>query len=505
MMKRSRSLSLGLATALAGITGVFDVALVSAQQSGMPKPSKPTTGLEDLLAPVTNWFERANREYQDTVVRQLSVPTGKGAQPNAGEVAKAPAPGQTPPSVLDQAKDWLGLSVPKPPASQTAAKPADPEAAAKAAERREAADAMRKQIEARELEAKRAAEEQRLAAEAKRAREALEQAAEQNRKTEAGRMAEDARKKELQAADDARRATAAAKEAEARKQGQDRQKAADEARIAAEEKARTEKSAAAAKDADERARLEKNQREAKLQSDRAAEEARVAAEKKAVAAEKVAEQAKRNVEQKTAEKQEAERRLANPAKPPDDPRPNEQKPAGPLAGAKEAASRLAQAANEAGSKALDKLGRGSSVKPKSIDTSQRSSLGAVRPVLEKSSSRRGASGKRCARAGQDVTTPGTYVVQAGDTLWSISRRHYERGSKYEKIARANEAKISDPDLIYPCQKFFLPERHAWLFPSLRAPVFGNVIILSASRSLSERHSNETLADSVAGRQGLVLR
>ena len=62
--------------------------------------------------------------------------------------------------------------------------------------------------------------------------------------------------------------------------------------------------------------------------------------------------------------------------------------------------------------------------------------------------------------------PAIYVVKSGDTLWDISKRYYDKGHKFEKIVRANEAKISSPDLIFPCQKFYLPARSAlyWAIP-----------------------------------------
>ena len=71
-----------------------------------------------------------------------------------------------------------------------------------------------------------------------------------------------------------------------------------------------------------------------------------------------------------------------------------------------------------------------------------------------------AKGKSCSRAGDRIAPPGTYIVKSGDTLWAISRRHYNKGSKYETIMFANERKIDDPDLIFPCQRFYLPARTA---------------------------------------------
>jgi nucleoid-associated protein YgaU len=44
---------------------------------------------------------------------------------------------------------------------------------------------------------------------------------------------------------------------------------------------------------------------------------------------------------------------------------------------------------------------------------------------------------------------GSYVVQAGDTLWDICKRFFGNGQKYTWLARING--ISNPDLIYPGQ------------------------------------------------------
>lgn len=66
---------------------------------------------------------------------------------------------------------------------------------------------------------------------------------------------------------------------------------------------------------------------------------------------------------------------------------------------------------------------------------------------------------RCSRrAGRRINPPGTYVVKRGDSLWTISRRHYRLGRLFPKIHRANLAKIKRARLIYPCQRFHLPRR-----------------------------------------------
>ena len=74
--------------------------------------------------------------------------------------------------------------------------------------------------------------------------------------------------------------------------------------------------------------------------------------------------------------------------------------------------------------------------------------------------RRRAAARRVTRcngnAGPRITPPGVYVVKRGDSLWRIARRHYNRGSLYPVIHRANRRKIRVARLIYPCQRFRLP-------------------------------------------------
>lgn len=73
-------------------------------------------------------------------------------------------------------------------------------------------------------------------------------------------------------------------------------------------------------------------------------------------------------------------------------------------------------------------------------------------------SRRGVSSARCAAAGQQVSLPGWYVVARGDTLSSIAQRHYGAAKRYVRIAAANRSRIATEDLIYVCQRLYLPAR-----------------------------------------------
>ncbi len=52
----------------------------------------------------------------------------------------------------------------------------------------------------------------------------------------------------------------------------------------------------------------------------------------------------------------------------------------------------------------------------------------------------------------------TYVVERGNSLWRIARRHYGKGIRYTAIYGANQDMIRDPELIYPGQELRLPQR-----------------------------------------------
>lgn len=50
-----------------------------------------------------------------------------------------------------------------------------------------------------------------------------------------------------------------------------------------------------------------------------------------------------------------------------------------------------------------------------------------------------------------------YVVQAGDSLWSIAQQFYGNPHMWPNIYHTNQSQISDPNLIYPGQKLTIPQ------------------------------------------------
>ena len=60
-----------------------------------------------------------------------------------------------------------------------------------------------------------------------------------------------------------------------------------------------------------------------------------------------------------------------------------------------------------------------------------------------------------------VTTTNTdqqvyYTIKEGDTLWSIAKKHYGNGAKWELILEANKDTIGSKDAIQPGWKIILP-------------------------------------------------
>src|SRR5258708_27958627 len=50
----------------------------------------------------------------------------------------------------------------------------------------------------------------------------------------------------------------------------------------------------------------------------------------------------------------------------------------------------------------------------------------------------------------------SYMVKKGDCLWNISKKVLKDPKKWPILFAANEAKIRNPNLIFPSQKFAVP-------------------------------------------------
>ena len=69
-----------------------------------------------------------------------------------------------------------------------------------------------------------------------------------------------------------------------------------------------------------------------------------------------------------------------------------------------------------------------------------------------------ASSVKPASPAQEPASPAQeYVVQAGDTLWSIAQRFYGNPLLWSQIYHANQSQIHDPNLIYQGQKLTIPQ------------------------------------------------
>lgn len=406
--------------------------------------------VEQITQPVSDWLERANREYQANVVHELSVPTGKGASLEASKAA--PVSGGLP-ALLGQMKEYLGI--------ETAKTPQD---VAEAAKREEA---LGRQIEARKLEQDRNAEQQRvaeqqlMAAEAKKGAEIADLTTKQNQKAaEIARLAEEERRKTTGKAPASSKTpenkTAEAETAKAdEKAGADRATAERKA-VAAAEKAAADKVTAERKVTAEPKVAADRKAAAEHKAMAAAENAaadKAASERKAVAA---AEEAQRLREEAALKEQKQKAQAATDAA-------KKLAQATPNVGVKTEPAKPESAPSKSSKAAAARSTEQAAMTTQGTQKAVKKTKVALRePTREK----RSGKGGRCSGAGRDVDLPATYVVKSGDTLWDISRRYYDKGMRFEKIVRANQDKIGSPDLIYPCQKFFLPGRSAlyWALP-----------------------------------------
>jgi nucleoid-associated protein YgaU len=387
------------------------------------KPPAPSS-FGETLAPVTDWLERSAQDFQSIIMRRLSVPSGPVVSTPASQPSLAPA-----------AKGGASGSSTPPPAA--AASPADGQRgladrmgeAAQAAKdwvtqsKRDFQERVVDKLTKPEAAARKAEDDARAA---KQAVEAAE------RKVRELRINEEKAKEKAQLESPAAKAEAAAGEAESDMQ---RRKAVieDAARKAVAEQKRADAASAEQKRlADEAARRKKA--EADLAARRAAEET-----------------AQKKLDETRRKADEASRAAARQ---------------------REEAARMAQEANRAAdallavpkprepSAAAATVGAATS-SPPSLSAEKRVAAGAKAAKGEAWEHERAYSAKPkgkgdCRAAGRRVKPPAVYVVARGDSLWVIARRHYKKGSRWVAIHKANDDRIANPDLIYPCQQFYIP-------------------------------------------------
>lgn len=360
-----------------------------------------------LMERVQDWLARANREFQTVIVRRLSVaPPGGGGD----DIAKK----------LEQVKD-------------EDVEAAQAKQAAEAQRRQEAADALKLAKDKRK-ERERLAADSKRATEARLAAQAQQEAAKKAAAEDQKRRREEEHQRAL--ADAASKAAEDAKRAEAAAERQAKLAAAEAQRRAEQEAAQ----AAAAKEAEEKAR-EAAAREAERERI-AREDAEKVAQANAARAKAAEERAKQEAAAKeAADRQRAAEEAARAASLKAAEEKAKAAAASPAAVAKDGASvafelHEARTVREARN---TRLARGPVVKP------------WMRRVRQ-------ARQARCENAGRRISLPGHYVVARGDTLWQIALRHYRSGLYFMRIYRANRDVIRSPNVIYACERLYLPRR-----------------------------------------------
>lgn len=399
-----------------------------------------------MLGRLQDWLARANREFQNVIIKDLSVPpAGKTAE---DEIAKK----------LQETK-------------AEEAKQAEEARRTKEAQEQAKRDEEKRRLATKDAEAqrKKAEDDARKAADAlkKKAAEDAEKAAAAQPQPqpnaaakEKARIAEELRKTEQAQQDEARKKLNALN--------------GDAER---EEKARQE----AVRQAEEARKLEEERRKA---------EAVIAEERRKRDAQQAAE-ARRRAEEAQQRQAETERQQPPPAVQPQaveqpkavaQPAPAVEPPAArqrrveitaePLRGSRSEnrpGQDMRKDSDRGGGRtiAADDTGRGDEAGPP--PRKERKRRIRLYRVAEARVPYRGTAVKRfvyrvtegsrdCRAAGRTVRPPARYTVTSGDSLWRISDQHYSSGARWPRIYRANRDKISEPGLIYPCQRFLVPRR-----------------------------------------------
>lgn len=438
---------------------------------------KPIEGL-GLADRVRDWLARANREFQTTVIPRLTTP-GQGSSEKDSIARKLDEVKEQDAEAAEAARRAREAVIAEQARQTEEARKAREEAqriedarkadeakqaddlrkAAEDAKRREderkaladakriederkAAEDARRVEEARRAEEDRRADEQRKIADEQKQAEAARKLAEEAKRLEEARKADEARKvaeaAEAKRLEDARKAAEDAKRAEAERKAQEAAKQAEQARQAAEAKEKRERLEAEAARIDAQDRVEQEAQHKAADAKRVEDEKaqRLEDERARIAAEK-AELERRRAAAIDAEKKQQQSKAEAPPPPALEPRAAE---TGTVAGA------ASQPKPETAAKQPSKT--------RAVQTKVASRKLARGPVVRRWIRR----APRCQFAGRRIRPPGLYTIASGDTLWRISRRHYRVGWLYWRIYRANRAIIRNPNLIYPCQRIFIPPR-----------------------------------------------
>lgn len=475
--------------------------IILAQSAPAPAPTPPTppsTGGSALDA-LQNWLRRSNETYQKAIVKRLTEPATLEeieARAKADEAKTAVDPRSAAPKAADvtpvdpkivdpkvaedaaqkarealraaQAKrdeDLKQAEAKKKAADDLAAKEAAAktpaaapaaaldEAARKQAEDKRIADeTIKRQADLRAAEEKRAADAKKVADEAASKSADAKKAADDagaRKQVDDKRLADEAQRRQadLKAAEERRAADASARKQADEKRAVDAKKAFDDAAAAAKaaEAKKAADDAVARKQADDR-------RIAEETTKRVADAKKVTNEKRlaADAAKRAADDAKRASDQA----REAETRRQAELRATEDARRRD-------ASLAAAASKVMKPSNPAVAMVEPKA-----PPPGTAATSPTPEVSSPVATLRTSrSSRRArtsaAAGARrqakrgCELAGNRVATPpGYYIVKAGDTLWDIADLHYDDGTRFAVLRRANRR--IHPNLIRPCQRIFVP-------------------------------------------------
>jgi hypothetical protein len=410
--------------------------------SGAPGPEA-----QSFIETVIGWIHRAGVQYQTVVRGLLSEPGETVVAAKNPETDAKQAEGARRLAEILKAAEAKKVEE----ARVATAKQAEAQKAAGARKSDEAQVAAAKQAEdtRRAEEARRVAEAQK-AAEAKKAEEARVAAAKQ---AEDARRAEEARR-----VAEAQKAAAEAKKAEevrvaAAKQAEDARRA-EEARRIAEAKRAEEARVAVAKQAEDTRRAEEARRAVEVEKAaeaKKAEEARVAAATQAETVRRTEETRRAAEAQKVAEarKVQEQRRIAAAGKP-----------------AETKASETAQVTTTPSRKrtaAQRQAERKERIARKSGGSRKVAGMAIRKRARQTASAGTGKGGRRkavhdtCRVAGNRTSVPGWYIVRRGDTLWKIAARHYGKGGRFPVIYQANKRRIADPDLIFRCQRIYLPK------------------------------------------------